>query len=459
MSNEQLTSNQRADLAAALERDLRQLGLDDGAAFIRAQQAEIERLLIHWLCQCGTANPITEQACASCGAGKPPDEPVAQLSNERCEHSPLYTYDSVGIQYRAPCPWCLQLELTRIVAEGAAHEPVAPSSPPADPSAWIRGRVTPPGPHGPEEYDEEVCPGEDQPPGEGWVALYTYPHPYEKLRASAPPPTARRIELLNLLEDRERKHDAFRLAEQGGQYAVELTAFDRAHAEVIDWVTDHADELLPLLRAVLPPSPPRCSLTGNPCGTDTWAVHAPPDCQCGRMYRAGKEHAKASQPPYIALLNLKCRFGCTDPAVVLVEFDDGGCVCWPDTVQALCAQHWQTSEPIKGARAIALLAEPPTAVRLECALEGIVKLDIGRHSLTIAKDIARCALAGHRAEVTKSAAPCTCADTNNGNCIADILNLDAFYCVRAATETNDAPCQKQSLDAIRAADQTEGAQS
>lgn len=44
-------------------------------------------------------------------------------SKERCEHSPLYTYDSVGIQYRAPCPWCLQLELTRIVAEGAAHEP------------------------------------------------------------------------------------------------------------------------------------------------------------------------------------------------------------------------------------------------------------------------------------------------------------------------------------------------
>lgn len=39
-----LARGPRAELAAALERDLRQLGLDDGAAFVRAQQAEIERL-------------------------------------------------------------------------------------------------------------------------------------------------------------------------------------------------------------------------------------------------------------------------------------------------------------------------------------------------------------------------------------------------------------------------------
>ena len=26
----------------------------------------------------------------------------------------------------------------------------------------------------------------------------------------------------------------------------------------------------------------RCSITGNPCGTDTWKVGNPPDCECGR---------------------------------------------------------------------------------------------------------------------------------------------------------------------------------
>lgn len=28
---------------------------------------------------------------------------------------------------------------------------------------------------------------------------------------------------------------------------------------------------------------PRCSITGNPCGTDTWCSDLPPDCHCGRM--------------------------------------------------------------------------------------------------------------------------------------------------------------------------------
>lgn len=179
-------------------------------------------------------------------------------------------------------------ELKRLKDERVA------APPPAHPSAWIRGRVTPSGPHGPEEYDEEVCPGEDQPPGEGWVALYTYPHPYEKLRASTPPAACQHCETW--------------------KRALEATEANRKRLEL------RVDEL----------------------------------------------EDRAAEPPSIALLNLKCRFGCTDPAVVLVEFDDGGCVCWPDKVQALCAQHWQTSEPIKGARAIASLAEPPpTARRIE----------------------------------------------------------------------------------------------
>lgn len=40
------------------------------------------------------------------------------------------------------------------------------------PAAWIRGVRTPSTPHGPEEYHREVVPGEDEPEGEGWVALY-----------------------------------------------------------------------------------------------------------------------------------------------------------------------------------------------------------------------------------------------------------------------------------------------
>jgi len=30
---------------------------------------------------------------------------------------------------------------------------------------------------------------------------------------------------------------------------------------------------------------PFCPLTGNPCGTDTWALHDPPNCKCGQWMR------------------------------------------------------------------------------------------------------------------------------------------------------------------------------
>lgn len=33
-----------------------------------------------------------------------------------------------------------------------------------------------------------------------------------------------------------------------------------------------------------------------------------------------------------------CRFGCRDAAVAIVHYQHG-CHCWPDPVQALCAQH------------------------------------------------------------------------------------------------------------------------
>ena len=39
-------------------------------------------------------------------------------------------------------------------------------------AAWIRGVRSPSTPHEPEEWHADVCVGEEQPEGEGWVALY-----------------------------------------------------------------------------------------------------------------------------------------------------------------------------------------------------------------------------------------------------------------------------------------------
>jgi hypothetical protein len=68
----------------------------------------------------------TSSRC-NCGAhsnAATSEPPQPNASHEPCEHSPLFTYDSVGVEYRAPCPWCLQLELTRVVAERAAEPPL-----------------------------------------------------------------------------------------------------------------------------------------------------------------------------------------------------------------------------------------------------------------------------------------------------------------------------------------------
>lgn len=47
----------------------------------------------------------------------------------------------------------------------------------------------------------------------------------------------------------------------------------------------------------------------------------------------------------IALHAIKCRFGCSHRVVGLYWMPKG-CVCWPDQVQALCAQHAVSAEPI-----------------------------------------------------------------------------------------------------------------
>ena len=44
-----------------------------------------------------------------------------------------------------------------------------------------------------------------------------------------------------------------------------------------------------------------------------------------------------ARPPVVRL-HLLCRFDEHAPATHLVEYSRG-CVCWPDRLQALCAQH------------------------------------------------------------------------------------------------------------------------
>ena len=39
-----------------------------------------------------------------------------------------------------------------------------------------------------------------------------------------------------------------------------------------------------------------------------------------------------------ALREVKCRYGCDEPAMIVHV--PGGCDCWKDPVQALCMQHF-----------------------------------------------------------------------------------------------------------------------
>ena len=53
-------------------------------------------------------------------------------------------------------------------------------------------------------------------------------------------------------------------------------------------------------------------------------------------------------------LTLRCRFDEHAPATCLVEYDEG-CVCWPDRLQALCAQHAQSGLSEMPGRLVAVL--------------------------------------------------------------------------------------------------------
>lgn len=59
-------------------------------------------------------------------------------------------------------------------AEAAAIRTLSASPAPSGnrPVAWMRGVHSPGTPNGPDEYDYEACPGEDQPDGKGWFPLY-----------------------------------------------------------------------------------------------------------------------------------------------------------------------------------------------------------------------------------------------------------------------------------------------
>lgn len=79
-------------------------------------------------------------------------------------------------------------------------------------------------------------------------------------------------------------------------------------------------------------------------GTSTRQYHIARDALGDSENETGVKATE--QPVLLRLLHPpQCRFGC-GPAAIIVEFNgDDGCVCYPDKLQALCPQHWQTCEP------------------------------------------------------------------------------------------------------------------
>ena len=70
-----------------------------------------------------------------------------------------------------------------------------------------------------------------------------------------------------------------------------------------------------------------------------------PECAPAATSRASLDGRAAISVPFAATTGViemepPCRFGCRDRAVGIFWFKGGdGCICWPDPVQALCAQH------------------------------------------------------------------------------------------------------------------------
>jgi dCTP deaminase len=61
-------------------------------------------------------------------------------------------------------------------------------------------------------------------------------------------------------------------------------------------------------------------------------------------------------------VDVPCRFGCRAPAVGIFYVPEG-CICWPDPVQALCAQHVVTAESIGPVREIVSFRDPAAGKR------------------------------------------------------------------------------------------------
>lgn len=115
--------------------------------------------------------------------------------------------------------------------------------------------------------------------------------------------------------------------------------------------------------------PKRCAAATSPF----FIGNEPYRPQCSRPRRVGSlycgQHSKLLEPKrrlINELSGLKCRFDCDDPAVAIV-YCETGCVCWPDRLQALCMQHLNTCEPLKGGCRVvygyqlqAVTAEEPT---------------------------------------------------------------------------------------------------
>lgn len=91
-------------------------------------------------------------------------------------------------------------------------------------------------------------------------------------------PTLTRIRSLNT--HNPKRHHALHDARELRECYLALTSEGEGEASQMKW-----GDLTYEQRRALAADGPRCSLTGNPCLTDTWQLSNPPNCNCGKLVR------------------------------------------------------------------------------------------------------------------------------------------------------------------------------
>ena len=104
------------------------------------------------------------------------------------------------------------------------------------PTAWYRGVRTPSSPHGPEEWDAEVCYGDDPPEGDGWLPLYRSPDYAEALTLLEKSPNHRVLRRISMEPERLLNVDPLdREVHRGLFVDTETTGLDHAKDAVVEF--------------------------------------------------------------------------------------------------------------------------------------------------------------------------------------------------------------------------------